>query len=60
MSDYRKLLVWKKAKTLAVDVYKAVNGSLVSRDFGLRDQMLRAAVSMASNIALRPVGASVP
>jgi len=57
MSDYRKLLVWTKAKTLAVSAYKAVRSNAVSQDFGLRDQMLRAAVSIASNVALRPVGA---
>lgn len=56
MSDYRNLLVWQKAKDLAVGVYRAVSGSAVARDFGLRDQMLRAAVSVPSNIALRPVG----
>jgi four helix bundle protein len=51
MPDYKKLLVWTKAKSLAVAVYGAVNRNSISRDFGLRDQMLRAAVSIASNIA---------
>jgi four helix bundle protein len=51
MPDYKKLLVWTKAKDLAVAVYKAVGRNTVARDFGLRDQMLRAAVSVASNIA---------
>lgn len=51
MSDYRKLLVWQKAKDLAVEVYGAIGASAISRDFGLRDQMLRAVVSIASNIA---------
>ena len=51
MSDYRKLLVWEKAKDLAVATYAAIGASAVSRDFGLRDQILRASVSVASNIA---------
>lgn len=51
MSDYRKLLVWQKAKQLAVEVYRVVGATAVGRDFGLRDQVLRAAVSIASNIA---------
>lgn len=51
MPDYRKLVVWAKAKDLAVAVYATVNRSSVGKDFGLRDQMLRAAVSIASNIA---------
>ena len=51
MSDYRKLDTWMKAKNLAVDTYRAVAGAPVAKDYGLRDQMLRAAVSIASNIA---------
>lgn len=51
MADFRKLVVWLKAKSLAVEVYRAVKSSAVAKDFGLRDQMLRAAVSIASNIA---------
>jgi len=51
MSDYRKLSVWMKAKDLAVAIYQTVGQSRIARDFGLRDQMLRAAVSIASNIA---------
>ena len=51
MPDYRKLVVWTKAKDLAVSVYGTVNRNSVARDFGLRDQILRASVSIASNIA---------
>ena len=42
------LEVWKRACQLAVQVYEALRQS---RDFALRDQMQRAAVSIASNIA---------
>ncbi|MEQ9411972.1 MAG: four helix bundle protein [Fuerstiella sp.] len=46
--SFEDLDVWKKACNLAVFVYE----SLVDhRDFGLKDQMQRAAVSIASNIA---------
>lgn len=50
-TEYRNLLVWQKAKALAVSVYKVTDTGLLSRDFGLRDQMRRAAVSVPSNIA---------
>ncbi len=44
--------VWQRAKGLAVDVYAAVKRSPdLAKDFGLRDQMQRAAVSVCSNIA---------
>jgi four helix bundle protein len=45
------LEVWKKSKALAVDIYRATSSGELARDFGLRDQMRRAAVSVCSNIA---------
>ena len=50
-SDFRELEVWKKARAVAISVYGlTVSGSL-AKDFALRDQMRRAAVSICSNIA---------
>jgi four helix bundle protein len=40
---------WQRSKALAVAVYRLTNS--FSTDFGLRDQMRRAAVSVCSNIA---------
>lgn len=51
MSDYRKLAVWTKAKDLAVAVHRVVRSPAMAREHALNDQMLRAAVSIASNIA---------
>ena len=48
---FKSLLVWQKAQDLAVAIYRATQESPLSRDFGLRDQMRRAAVSVSSNIA---------
>ncbi|HET7536543.1 MAG TPA: four helix bundle protein [Candidatus Didemnitutus sp.] len=42
---------WKKARELAREVYVATSGGTLARDFGLRDQMRRAAVSVMANIA---------
>lgn len=50
-SGYRNLLVWQKAKTLADSVYRLTSESPASQDYGLRDQLQRSAVSIASNIA---------
>ena len=47
-NSFESLEVWKRASRLAVSVYSALKNS---RDFGLRDQMTRAAVSVPSNIA---------
>jgi four helix bundle protein len=51
MADYRKLEVWQKARKLAVHVYRKTARFPVSERFGLIDQIRRAAVSVASNIA---------
>ena len=43
-----KLDVWKKSARLSADVYKTF---AQSRDFGFRDQITRAGLSIPSNIA---------
>jgi four helix bundle protein len=48
---FRNLRVWQIAKELAVTVYKTTDSGALARDFSLRDQMRRAAVSIPSNIA---------
>ena len=42
---------WKKARELARQVYRATAIGPMARDFGLRDQIRRAAVSVMANIA---------
>ena len=51
MGNFRHLEVWAEAKDLAVLTYRLTGEGLISKDFGLRDQMRRAAVSVPSNIA---------
>jgi four helix bundle protein len=46
--SFEDLEVWKRSCQLAVKIYEVMRDS---RDYGLRDQMQRAAVSIASNIA---------
>ncbi|HOP47227.1 MAG TPA: four helix bundle protein [Desulfobacteraceae bacterium] len=48
---FRELKVWQKSKKLAVDIYLVTKDASLNHDFGLRDQMRRAAVSIPSNIA---------
>lgn len=48
---FRDLKVWQEGKSLAVDVYRLTNAGSFAKDFGLRDQIRRAAVSVPSNIA---------
>ena len=50
-TGFKDLKVWQDAKQLAVDVYRLSESSGLAKDFGLRDQIRRAAVSVPSNIA---------
>jgi len=48
---YRDLIVWQKARSLAVEVYRATENFPRTKVYGLTSQTRRAAVSIASNIA---------
>ena len=48
---FEDLLVWQKAIEFVKEVYILTNQGDLKRDFGLRDQMRRAAVSIPTNIA---------
>ena len=47
-NSFEDLEVWKRACNLAVQTYGMMR---TCRDYGFKDQMTRAAVSVASNIA---------
>ena len=49
--NFEDLNVWKDAKNMVVAVYKATSQHPMKRDFGYRDQIQRAAVSITNNIA---------
>ena len=48
---FEELNCWQEAVTLAADVYQLTASERFSKDFGMREQMRRAAVSVSSNIA---------
>jgi len=48
---FEDLDAWKEARILVHNIYKLVKRSNFSRDFALRDQIIRAAISTMSNIA---------
>ena len=51
MGKFQDLNVWQRSKDLTVYLYKLTGKGKFSKDFGLRDQIRRASVSIASNIA---------
>ena len=48
---FEELRVYQQARALTNDVYRLTRSSAFARDFGLVDQIRRAAVSVMSNIA---------
>jgi four helix bundle protein len=50
MSDYRKLLVWRKAHALALDAHRTASRIRGSQYAPFRSQIIRAALSIPANI----------
>ena len=48
---YRSLVVWQRSRELAISVFRQSAHGPLSREWGLRDQLRRSAVSVPSNIA---------
>ena len=48
---FEEIEAWQKARELTSRVYEASDKGAFARDFGLRDQMRRACVSILSNVA---------
>jgi four helix bundle protein len=51
MRYFEEIQAWQKARELVREIYKTCQDGKLKRDFGLRDQICRAAVSSMSNIA---------
>ncbi len=51
MAGFKDLIVWQKSVELAVRTYELCKHLPVSERYGLKSQMQRSAVSVASNIA---------
>lgn len=52
MGNFKNLRVWQEGVALAEKIYRITgNESMFYKDFGLKDQIRRAAVSISSNIA---------
>jgi four helix bundle protein len=48
---FEELVAWQKARVLTSEIYKVTADGDFGRDFGLKNQIQRAAVSVMSNIA---------
>lgn len=48
---FEDFIAWQKARKLTADIYRVTSVGDFARDFGLKDQIRRAAVSSMSNLA---------
>ncbi|MBI4732890.1 MAG: four helix bundle protein [Chloroflexi bacterium] len=48
---FEDILAWQEARKLAREIYRMTREGAFSKDFGLRDQIQRASVSVMANIA---------
>src|SRR6266498_5141313 len=48
---FEDFIAWQKARKLTADIYRITSEGNFARDFGLKDQIRRAAVSSMSNLA---------
>ena len=48
---FEDIVAWQKARELVKEVYRVSNDGRFAKDYGLRDQLRRAAVSIMLNIA---------
>ena len=48
---FEQIEAWRKTRQLTASIYKVTSAGAFARDYGLRDQIRRAAVSSMSNIA---------
>ena len=51
IEKFEDFVAWQKARSLTAEIYRVTERGKFSRDFGLRDQIRRASVSIMSNIA---------
>jgi len=51
ISGFEDLEVWQLSMTLCTEIYALTNTDLFAKDFGLKDQIRRSAISVPSNIS---------
>ncbi len=49
IEKFEDIKAWQKARELVRDIYRLSNNKNLSKDFGLKDQLRRASVSIMAN-----------
>ena len=51
MKRFEDLPVWKESRVFVKDIYSICNNNYIKKDYGFKDQIQRASVSIITNIA---------
>lgn len=51
LRNFKDLIAWQKARVLTAKIYSITSKEFFAKDYGLKDQIRRAFVSIMSNIA---------
>lgn len=51
MEKFEDIVAWQKARELTAKIYRFAQRERLRKDFALKDQMVRAAISIMANIA---------
>lgn len=52
LHSFEEIIAWQKARELNAEIYRVTNNNeIFNKDYGLRDQIRRASISVSSNIA---------
>ncbi|MBI5754854.1 four helix bundle protein [Candidatus Peregrinibacteria bacterium] len=51
ISQFEEIQAWQKAKELTLLIYQLTHNEKLTKDFGLKDQIQKASVSIMNNIA---------
>lgn len=51
IKKFEDIIAWQEARKLVSSIYRLTNNGALAKDFGMRDQLQRAAVSAMTNIA---------
>ena len=51
IKKFEDIVAWQEARKLVASIYKLTNTGALAKDYGMRDQIQRAAVSAMTNIA---------
>ena len=51
INRFEDLEVWKIASDISIEIFKFTRKDILQREYGIKDQIIRASISISNNIA---------